>query len=141
MTRIIIETPGDLDDGLRLGREIYDGAIDIMHVRVEDTDDVGCDGVFCHACDGQTTPGVLWPATPDEKDDRPYVMRCDTCERYDSDLDAADAVRDSYAGAAEVTVGVTVDGHVWCNVDGLFTLDAAVAQALAPYEPREDDAQ
>jgi hypothetical protein len=47
----------------------------------------GCEG--CHHC---TYAGIRWPASPDGYNDLSYVDRCDTCELYDSDEDAAKAL-------------------------------------------------
>lgn len=37
-------------------------------------------------------PGVRWPSETNGDDSHPYVERCDACQRYDSDDDAADAL-------------------------------------------------
>lgn len=43
----------------------------------------------CEGCLHCVHPGVRWPASPDDDNYRSWVERCDYCERYDNDLDAA----------------------------------------------------
>lgn len=43
----------------------------------------------CQGCAHTGFPGIRYPATPDGDNSRPYVERCDYCERYERDLDAA----------------------------------------------------
>ena len=43
----------------------------------------------CEGCSGCQYPGIRWPASPDGISDLSYVERCDTCERYENDEDAA----------------------------------------------------
>jgi hypothetical protein len=56
----------------------------------------GPDGVFCEGCEGHVFPGVRWPTTVNADSSREWVERCDRCDRYESDGDAAQAVRHSY---------------------------------------------
>jgi hypothetical protein len=49
------------------------------------------DGVYvCETCG--TGQGYLWPIASDSMDDHYYVERCDMCDRFVSDLAAADYV-------------------------------------------------
>lgn len=40
-------------------------------------------------CDTPDCPGYLWPCASDGDQSRPYVERCDLCERFELDEDAA----------------------------------------------------
>jgi hypothetical protein len=43
-------------------------------------------------CDGDKLPGAAWPMASDSDDAHPYVERCDLCQRFDCDEDAANAL-------------------------------------------------
>jgi hypothetical protein len=43
----------------------------------------------CEGCQHCTYAGIRWPASPDGFSDLSYVDRCDYCEIYDSDEEAA----------------------------------------------------
>lgn len=43
----------------------------------------------CEGCWHCHFPGIRWPASPDGYQDLSYVDRCDYCERYESDEEAA----------------------------------------------------
>jgi hypothetical protein len=43
----------------------------------------------CEGCLHCQYAGIRWPASPDCDSSRSWVERCDTCERFDTDLDAA----------------------------------------------------
>jgi hypothetical protein len=47
--------------------------------------------VVCE-CDDDTLPGVAWPMASDGDDRWPYVERCDLCQRFGDDVDAAHAL-------------------------------------------------
>lgn len=59
--------------------------------RLTDTDLNGCEG--CQHC---KFAGIRWPASPDGFTDLSYVDRCDYCELYDSDEDAAKALAEHF---------------------------------------------
>lgn len=46
----------------------------------------------CEGCSHCLFPGIRWPASPDGFSDRSWVERCDTCELYGGDEEAAKAV-------------------------------------------------
>jgi hypothetical protein len=46
----------------------------------------------CEGCQHCVYAGIRWPASPDGCEDLSYVDRCDYCEIYDSDEDAAKAL-------------------------------------------------
>jgi hypothetical protein len=54
----------------------------------------GCEG--CWHCE---FPGIRWPASPDGFTDLSYVDRCDACQLYESDEDAAQALAQHYGVA------------------------------------------
>lgn len=56
----------------------------------------GPTGVFCEGCESHVIPGVRWPTAANGDDSREWVERCDTCQRYATDEEAADAVDDFY---------------------------------------------
>lgn len=65
-------------------------------------------GVYCEGCVGHVIPGVRWPTATNGDDTREWVERCDMCERYTTDEEAADRVVAEYT----MTDGPTVDrGH------------------------------
>lgn len=53
--------------------------------------------------------GVLYPCGSDGDESAPFVERCDTCERFDSDDDAARFVADQLDG---IVVMVLLYGNV-----------------------------
>jgi hypothetical protein len=53
--------------------------------------DERCESCECNA--GSKVPGALWPIASDGDDSHMFVERCDECERYELDEDAALAVR------------------------------------------------
>ena len=46
----------------------------------------------CEGCQHSTYAGIRWPASPDGYNDLSYVDRCDYCEIYDNDEEAAKAL-------------------------------------------------
>jgi hypothetical protein len=50
----------------------------------------------CEACvgDGHEFEGIRWPTASDGDASEDYVERCDTCEKYDTDNEAAAALVD-----------------------------------------------
>lgn len=51
------------------------------------------------ACDcSKIHPGILWPMRPNGDDSLPWVQRCDECDTYDTDQDAAKALADLIGG-------------------------------------------
>lgn len=65
----------------------------------------GVPGVRCEGCEGTPFPGIRWPTAANGDESRSWVERCDTCERYDSDRDAARALRDNYYEQDEYEFG------------------------------------
>lgn len=59
--------------------------------KLTDTDTNGCEG-----CWHSLHAGIRWPASPDGFTDLSYVDRCDYCELYESDEEAAKALADHY---------------------------------------------
>lgn len=43
----------------------------------------------CEGCLHCQYDGIRWPASPDDDNSRSWVERCDYCQRFDTDLDAA----------------------------------------------------
>lgn len=56
--------------------------VEVHYERLVDGIESACD------CDD----GVLWPMASDCDDSHPYVERCDDCQRYEDDIDAAHAL-------------------------------------------------
>lgn len=50
------------------------------------------DNGACDACWDQVVPGAIWPMATDGDDSKPWVERCDTCEVFELDTEAARAV-------------------------------------------------
>lgn len=46
----------------------------------------------CETCSHCVFPGVRWPASPDGSSAHSFVERCDICERYSGDIEAANAL-------------------------------------------------
>lgn len=46
----------------------------------------------CEGCSDCEIPGVRWPTAAADDDSRFWVERCDLCERYNTDAEAASAV-------------------------------------------------
>lgn len=59
--------------------------------RLTDTPTNGCEG--CWHCQ---FAGIRWPASPDGFQDLSYVDRCDSCELYDDDEEAATALAEHF---------------------------------------------
>jgi hypothetical protein len=53
----------------------------------------------CEGCRHAAFQGIRWPAQTDGDGRWQWVERCDTCQLYDTDLDAANAVQQLLAGA------------------------------------------
>jgi hypothetical protein len=78
--------------------------------RLTDTDENGCEG--CHHC---LFAGIRWPASPDGMTDLSYVDRCDYCELYDTDEEAAKALAEHFEvrwGYAERAVYPKTEGSI-----------------------------
>jgi hypothetical protein len=78
--------------------EVTDGA----HIVVTETGEsllTGPPGSFCEGCDGYSPfEGMRWPTATNGDTSREWVERCDKCERYESDDEAALALREIYEG-------------------------------------------
>lgn len=84
---------------MRVADRIYDEIVESASILVTDTGEGllgGTEGVFCEGCEGHVFPGIRWPTSCNDDDSREWVERCDKCERYESDEDAAMALCDIY---------------------------------------------
>jgi hypothetical protein len=43
----------------------------------------------CEGCASEPFPGIRWPIAIGGDESHPWLQRCDTCERYESDFKAA----------------------------------------------------
>lgn len=57
---------------------------------------------YCEGCDGCRFSGIRWPAAPDSSTDQSFLERCDYCERYESDADAAIALVELLGGGIRI---------------------------------------
>lgn len=73
--------------------------IRVTEEKVPDTLEPQAEGVWCDGCAGHEAgpPGVRWPTAANGDDSRSWVERCDTCNRYTTDEEAAQAVREQYS--------------------------------------------
>jgi hypothetical protein len=104
--KIVVETIefGTWENGhksaMATADEIYDrlGGAGARVVVVETGESylTASDGVFCEGCQDCIFPGIRWPSNVNGDDSREWVERCDKCERYDSDAEAAAALREHY---------------------------------------------
>lgn len=95
---------------------ISDFVCDLMHL-VDDLFGGDFDGVLTRArnhyveeieegcdCDGDLLPGAFYPVAPDGDESRAWVQRCDNCQRFASDEDAARALAAQLGVKAVVTL-------------------------------------
>lgn len=54
------------------------------------TDGVGKN--ICQGCEDTGYPGIRYPSDVNGDSSRPWIERCDYCERYESDVEAARAL-------------------------------------------------
>lgn len=47
---------------------------------------------ICQGCEDTGYPGIRWPSDVNGDTSRSWIERCDYCERYESDRDAARAL-------------------------------------------------
>lgn len=101
-----------LKRALALGDELWE-CLDEAEIVVTPTSSpffVGVpNGVYCDGCRGHLIPGIRWPTEANGDTEHAWVERCDSCQRYASDLTAMRAVcqhltdgeRPFYAGEAK----------------------------------------
>lgn len=107
--------PGDYTTGLKSALRVAD---DIIHesggeaaVVVRSTGhhlyrSTPASTAFCEGCEGHVIPGVRWPTAANSDETHQWVERCDTCDRYATDDEAAQRLVVEYAGSgAAYTTG------------------------------------
>jgi hypothetical protein len=93
---------------LAIADGFYDQIMEAGHVLVRETGEAllsGPEGVFCEGCEHEVFPGIRWPSTVHGDDSREWVERCDRCERYESDTEAAEQLRQMYPADAVTEEG------------------------------------
>lgn len=67
----------------------FDGELLIINARADND---------CEGCKHCQFPGIRWPSSPDSNTDQSFLEKCDYCERYESDADAAIALVEALGG-------------------------------------------
>ncbi len=106
-----------LKEAIALGDRLWNEIMDPACIVVREHDSQGPDGVFCEGCEMHTIGGVRWPTSPDGRTDHEYVERCDRCQRFASDEEALERVREVYAGHGTEILYGECDGHLWIEVN------------------------
>lgn len=76
-------------------------------VREADADGSSSLGVYCEGCENEIFPGIRWPTRANDDGSHQWVERCDSCERFDSDEEAAEWLVETY-GPDTASIGHAV---------------------------------
>ena len=107
-----VVTQGSYEDAWKSALEYanhLDNEAGDKHIFVHPTEDEfgSTPGVWCEGCEGEVFPGIRWPTATNEDESHEWVERCDECQRFDSDEDAADWLVSTY-GDKHATKGEAV---------------------------------
>lgn len=72
-------------------------------------------------CDCGPVVGVLWPMASNNDDSAPFVERCDDCQAYGDDIQAAEALAEAGYGVVVMAVTLhTFDPKGWTRQPAVY---------------------
>ena len=100
ITATMTVTAKSMSEAIKMADDIWMQLELQAHVLVEEPPGETPDpeGVFCTGCDGHVIGGVRWPTATNGDDSHQWVERCDTCQQYATDEQAAQRVVEFYDG-------------------------------------------